>query len=125
MTKENTDDFNYKMIIVIRKDLPLSPGKLSVQVGHAAVECTLLTKQHKPQWFTKWHDEGAKKVVVKVDHLEDFFPLKEQAEKLGIAAIIITDAGLTEIPEGTKTVLGLGPAPTALIDQITGDLPLL
>jgi len=35
------------------------------------------------------------------------------------------DAGHTEIPSGTKTVLGLGPAPNNLIDQVTGDLPLL
>jgi peptidyl-tRNA hydrolase, PTH2 family len=125
MKKENIDDFEYKMVIVTRKDLSLSAGKLAAQVAHAAVECTLLTKQYKSLWFSKWHREGAKKVVVKVACLDDYFPLKEQAEQLGISAIIITDAGHTEIPEGTQTVLGLGPAPNSLIDQITGDLPLL
>ncbi|MEM0466221.1 MAG: peptidyl-tRNA hydrolase Pth2 [Candidatus Thermoplasmatota archaeon] len=125
MSKENSIDFEYKMVLISRKDLPLSPGKLAVQVAHAAVECTLLTKQHKSVWFSKWHREGGKKVVVKVDCLDDFFKLKNDAEKLGIAAVIITDAGLTEIPEGTQTVLGLGPAPAALLDRITGSLSLL
>ena len=123
--KKNQNDFEYKMVIVTRADLLLSTGKLAVQVSHAAVTCTLLTKKNKPEWFTKWQREGAKKVVVKVETLEDFFPLKEKAETLGITTNIITDAGYTEIPEGTQTVLGIGPAPSNLINQVTGALPLL
>ena len=118
-------DFEYKMVIVARKDLGLSPGKLAAQASHAAVSCVLSTRKNKVKWFTKWQNEGAKKAVVKVECLDDFFPLKEKAERLEIAAIIIEDAGHTEIPSGTKTVLGLGPAPNNLIDQVTGELPLL
>jgi len=123
--KRNQNDFEYKMVIVTRSDLPLSAGKLAAQVSHAAVECTLLTKKNKSEWFSKWQREGAKKVVVKVESLEEFFSLKEKAEQLGICTVIISDAGHTEIPEGTQTVLGIGPAPSNLIDQVTGELPLL
>jgi len=125
MIKIAPSDFEYKLVVVVRQDLKLSVGKLAVQVAHAAVECALSTKKHKTLWFSRWDAEGAKKVVVKVPVLQDFFPLKEQAESLGIAAVIIADAGLTEIPPGTETVLGLGPAPNNIIDQVTGDLPLL
>lgn len=125
VSRKNYDDFEYKMVIVTRKDLPLSAGKLAAQASHAAVTCTLLTKQQKPLWFSKWQNEGAKKVVVKVERLEEFFLLKERAERLGIATNIVVDAGHTEIPEGTQTVLGIGPAPNSLIDQVTGALPLL
>ena len=118
-------DFEYKMVIVTRKDLKLSPGKLAAQVAHAAVECALSTKKNNFEWFNKWQSEGAKKAVVRVDREKDFFPLREHAITLKIAAHIITDAGHTEIPAGTKTVLGLGPAPENIIDQVTGDLPLL
>jgi PTH2 family peptidyl-tRNA hydrolase len=118
-------DFEYKMVIVTRKDLNLSTGKLAAQVAHAAVDCALSTKKHKPKWFSKWQNEGAKKAVVRVESLDDFFPLKMKAESLEIATSIISDAGHTEIPAGTKTVLGLGPAPNNIIDQVTGDLPLL
>jgi peptidyl-tRNA hydrolase, PTH2 family len=113
------------MVLVTRSDLLLSAGKLAVQVSHAAVECTLLTKKNKSDWFVKWQREGAKKVVVKVAGLDDFFPLKEKAEKLGICTALISDAGYTEIAEGTQTVLGIGPAPSNLLDQVTGELPLL
>jgi peptidyl-tRNA hydrolase, PTH2 family len=123
--KRNQSDFDYKMVIVTRSDLPLSAGKLAAQVSHAAVNCTLLTKKNKSEWFSKWQREGAKKVVVKVESLEEFFPLREKAEKLGICTSIITDAGHTEVPEGTQTVLGIGPAPSNLIDQVTGQLSLL
>ena len=123
--KKNQSDFEYKMVIVTRSDLSLSAGKLAAQVSHAAVSCTLLTKKNKPEWFAKWQREGAKKVVVKVDALGEFFPLKEKAEKLGITVNVVTDAGHTEIPEGTQTVLGIGPAPSNLIDQVTGELSLL
>jgi PTH2 family peptidyl-tRNA hydrolase len=123
--KRNQNDFDYKMVIVTRSDLTLSVGKLAVQVAHAAVECALLSKKNKSEWLSKWQREGAKKVVVKVDRLEEYYSLKEKAEKLGICAALITDAGYTEIPEGTKTVLGIGPAPSNLLDLVTGQLPLL
>jgi PTH2 family peptidyl-tRNA hydrolase len=123
--KKNQSDFDYKMVIVTRNDLSLSAGKLAVQVSHAAVICTLLTKKNKPEWFSKWQREGAKKVVVKVESLDDFYLLKEKAESLGLSTTIIADAGHTEIPEGTQTVLGIGPGPSNLVDRVTGELPLL
>jgi len=118
-------DFEYKMVLVTRKDLKLSPGKLAAQVAHAAVACALSTKKNNSKWFNKWQIEGAKKAVVKVECIEDFFSLKEKAEQLKIGAHIIEDAGHTEIPAGTKTILGIGPAPSNIIDQVTGDLALL
>ena len=118
-------DFEYKMVIVTRSDLKLSPGKLAAQVAHAAVACAFSTKKNNSKWFNKWQNEGGKKAVVKVDCVDDFYPLKEKAIDLKIAAHLIEDAGHTEISAGTKTVLGLGPAPSNIIDQITGDFPLL
>jgi len=118
-------DSEYKMVIVTRFDLKLTPGKLAAQVAHAAVSCALSTKKHNSKWFNKWQSEGGKKAVVKVDRESDFYPLKEKAEGLGVACFLVIDAGHTEIPAGTKTALGLGPAPSNIIDQVTGDLSLL
>lgn len=121
----DTDEFAYKMVIVTRRDLLLSAGKLAAQVAHAAVDCALAAKAKKPRWFGSWQREGAKKVVVRVETLSEFYLLKEKAEEFGMITSLVTDAGLTEIPEGTQTVLGIGPAPNNVIDQVTGALPLL
>ncbi len=117
--------FVYKLVIVTRKDLPLSPGKLAVQVAHAAVDCALQTKKNHPKWYSKWNQEGAKKVVVRVETIHDFDALERHAQKQNIITSRVRDAGLTEIPPHTETVLGIGPGPASLIDQITGTLPLL
>jgi len=119
------EDFEYKMVIVTRKDLKLTPGKLAAQVAHAAVTCALETKKNNKKWFSKWMREGAKKAVVKTETVDDFFDLKRKADELNIKSVIISDAGHTEIPSGTKTVFGVGPAPNNLIDQVTGSLSLL
>jgi PTH2 family peptidyl-tRNA hydrolase len=124
MNKDKTS-FTYKMVIVARRDLPLSKGKLAAQVAHAAVACALETKRKKLTWFRKWQKEGGKKAVVTAENMDDFYTLKEKAEKLGIITHIVVDAGHTEIPSGTKTVLGIGPAPSTIIDQVTGELPLV
>ena len=118
-------NFEYKMVIVTREDLKLSPGKLAAQVAHAAVACALNTKKAKAKWFKKWMDAGGKKAVVKVESVEDFHILNRKAKRLDVVSYIVVDAGHTEIPTGTETVLGIGPAPSNIIDQITGNLPLL
>ena len=117
-------DFEYKMVIVTRSDLKISPGKLAAQVAHAAVACAFFTKKNNSNWFNKWQNGGAKKAVVKVEAEKDFYPLQKKAQKLKISTYLVEDAGHTEIPAGTKTVLGIGPAPNKIIDQVTGDLSL-
>jgi PTH2 family peptidyl-tRNA hydrolase len=50
--------------------------------------------------------------------------LQIQAEEVGLATVIIQDAGRTQIASGTATVLGIGPGPADIIDKITGHLKL-
>ncbi len=114
------------MVIVARKDLKLSAGKLAVQVAHAAVSCVELAQKQTKQkrWFRDWYREGQKKVVVKSPDLETLHRLRAHAESVGLVAALITDAGLTHLPPGTVTCLGVGPGPNAEVDRVTGDMSL-
>jgi len=115
----------YKMIIVLREDLKLSCGKMAAQASHAAVGCAFEAKKAHSKWFKKWQSEGGKKVVVKIENLDELLSLEKQAKSLKLSTCLIRDAGLTEVPPNTITCLGIGPAPNELIDPITGKLSLL
>ena len=117
--------FNYKMAIVVRDDLKLSKGKLSVQVAHAAVSCAIKSEKNKSKYFSEWFSEGQKKVVLKTTDLESLIKIFNEAKSVGLITELIKDAGLTEVPPGTITVLGIGPAPENEIDEVVGKLKLL
>ena len=105
----------YKMVIAVRKDLGISPGKTAVQVAHAAVDCSMKAKKKATKWFRQWYEEGQRKVAVKVESLEDLQDLEALARREGLITSMIRDAGLTQIPPGTVTCLGIGPVAAAAL----------
>jgi PTH2 family peptidyl-tRNA hydrolase len=118
-------EFEYKQIIVFRTDLKLSKGKIAAQAGHAAVSAAQEAHNHHRGWWDSWLYEGQRKIAVKVKDEEELLELEEAAKELGLPNALIVDRGLTEIPPGTITCLGIGPAPAEMLDKLTGKLPLL
>ena len=114
-----------KMVIAVRKDLAMGKGKIAAQVAHAAVACTLISMKKNKKMFNEWYATGQKKVVVKVDSLQEIYKIKEECKILGVISETITDAGFTQIVPGTLTCIGIGPDKDELLDQITGDYGLL
>ena len=119
------ETFEYKQVLVIRMDLKMSRGKIAVQVAHAAVSAAEEARKHSLVSWRGWLWEGQKKVAVKVSSEEELLALRDKAIKAGLPVHLIRDRGLTELPPGTTTALGIGPARTETVDKITGDLPLL
>jgi PTH2 family peptidyl-tRNA hydrolase len=111
----------YKQCIVLREDLKLSKGKAAVQAAHASILSYERSPLHDRQ---KWKKHGQKKVALKVASLEELYSVRDDAEKLELPCAIVEDAGLTEIPPGTVTALGIGPARADDIDKVTKDLEL-
>ena len=115
-------EFRYKQCLIIRNDIKMSCGKKCAQIAHASVSAF---DKSSAQIKKAWQTEGQKKVVLKVQHERDLFELKSIADAANIAAVLIRDAGMTEIPPDTITALGLGPALSEDLDRITSNLPLL
>lgn len=116
-----------KMVLVVRTDLGMTKGKIGAQCGHATLACYkhfLRTAPDSPI-LRRWERLGQAKVALQVKSEEELEMLQAQALSLGLAAHIIHDAGRTQIASGSATVLGIGPAPKSVIDQVTGHLKLL
>jgi PTH2 family peptidyl-tRNA hydrolase len=76
-------------------------------------------------WFREWKEEGQKKVVLRVQSEAELEELLKKANSDRLPAVLIEDRGLTQLEPGTVTCLGIGPAPDARVDLITGRLKLL
>jgi len=117
-------EFRYKQVIVLRADLKMSAGKAAAQAGHAAVSAAEKARAEHRDWWRRWMEEGQRKIVLKVSSEEDLLRIEREAKALNLPTALITDMGLTELKPGTKTSLGIGPAPSELVDRVTGKLPL-
>ncbi len=115
----------FKQVIIVRSDLDIGKGKLAAQVAHASVEAVLKCLKEKKEILDKWLSEGAKKIVLKVNNLDELLKIYEVAKREGIITALIKDAGLTQLPPGTITCIALGPDCKEKIDKITKDLKLL
>ena len=137
-----------KQVIVVRGDLKKmlrQDGKLCAQVSHASLGAvfrnstsTAQEPQHRfdvqrryktiemDQHMSHWFDVEFTKVIVRCEDEAHLLAIYEQVVASNIPYYaLIKDAGHTVFSEPTYTCLGIGPAPSDIIDAITGKLPLL
>lgn len=113
-----------KMVLVVRTDLGMAKGKVAAQCAHAAVLCYKRAMKDQPELLNSWELVGQTKVCLKVDSESSLLELAGQARETGLVFAVVRDAGRTQVDAGTITVLGIGPAPSSALDQITGHLKL-
>jgi PTH2 family peptidyl-tRNA hydrolase len=115
----------YKQVILIRTDLKMGTGKKCAQSCHASVSASDLVRiQNKSAW-KNWKNSGQKKVVLKIQNIDELKDLAIKLESKKLPYFIVNDAGLTQLLPGTPTAIGVGPVLSKEIDKITGDLKLL
>lgn len=133
-----------KLVLCVRTDLGMTkgmfnpqprnapannPGKIAAQASHATLACyKRLARSSNPQEraiLARWENLGQAKIALQVKGQADLLELQAKARSLGLTAETIQDAGRTQIEAGSMTVLGVGPAPRSLVDQVTGHLKLL
>lgn len=117
-----------KMVLIVRTDVKMSPGKIAAQCAHAAV--TLYesgTKSRQTPFLKLWLILGQPKIVLRVDSncesaLKNVY---SAARHKNLNACLIYDAGKTQVPTGTLTVVGVGPNNSSDVDEITKKFKLL
>ena len=90
------------------------------QVGHAVLSCYRTARRQNPEWTKAWLHRAQGKIALKVNDEAHMNAVADAAKAAGLPFCVIEDAGRTEVEPGTHTVCGIGPAPKALIDLITG-----
>lgn len=120
----SADSGEYKLVLVVNNELKMGKGKVAAQCAHAAVSAVHRLSLKDPDMLYQWHICGQPKVVVKTESAQSLRQLADKARSLGLAASIIRDAGRTQIAPGSQTVLGVGPGPEQLVNEVTGHLKL-
>lgn len=114
--------YSWKQALVLRTDLGMGKGKLVAQGAHVAVRACLLAPAVARE---TWMRDGEAKVALKVGGEEELVQVFERASAAGLPCAIVRDAGRTQIPAGTLTAVGIGPAEGDRIDAVVGELKLL
>lgn len=107
-----------KQIIIINKDVEMSPAKIAIQVAHASQGAM---ERIAIEPFKAWKKSGRKKVVLTAS-LEDIVKLYDYLwfdEETALSLFLAVEFGLTEVPVGTITALGIGPDLSEEIDKFT------
>ena len=112
------------MALILRGELRLTAGKAIAQAAHAAVDLARIAESRTPLVAARWRATGQKKIALRAETLDEMLALERRARSLHLPLVWIEDAGLTEVPAGTRTCLAIGPAPSALLDPVTGNLDL-
>lgn len=114
-----------KLVLVVRTDLGMTTGKIAAQCGHATLACYKALMKTNPRLVQHWERTGQAKIALRSSSEDELLELEAIAKSLNLCARSILDAGRTQIAAGSRTVLGIGPAPVDLINQVTGHLKLL
>jgi PTH2 family peptidyl-tRNA hydrolase len=93
----------YTMYILINSDLGMGKGKIAAQVGHVVGMLTERMMQRDDSYIT-WKQTGHKKIVLKATQEELMQFMHDPT------AEYILDAGRTQIPENSLTVVGFLPS---------------
>lgn len=138
-----------KQVVVMRKDLNMTKGKMIAQGGHAILggilkmmnngqtlienppeikdgKYTLSLEVEVGSELDQWLTGIFKKIGLKVNSEEELMEIYQKALDAGLPVNLIEDNGLTMFHGvKTKTCLSIGPCKDEDIDAITGHLGLL
>lgn len=126
-TEDDDAPETYKMVFAVNTELEMGTGKIAAQVGHAVLGLYRLLLQDETKYgnmLLLWEEYGETKIALRALSTQHLLSLEKKAQELGLPTYLVQDAGRTQIPEGSMTVLGIM-GRMDLVDQVTGGLRLL
>ncbi|KAG6990916.1 hypothetical protein G7Y79_00060g092200 [Physcia stellaris] len=117
-----TSSEEHKLTLILRTDLSMTRGKLAAQASHATLANYRYFLAHAPQHpcLQAWERGGQAKVALRVDGEEELLTLHAKAVSLGLCAMVVRDAGRTQVEAGSVTAVAVGPGPRGVVDLVTG-----
>lgn len=119
------------LYLIVKESLGMTAGKIGAQTGHAVGMIyeklhTLKKQQEKTQEvldklniFESWRNENYRKVVLRASDKE-WEKLKTELE-----CFLVRDAGYTQVPAGSETVIGLWPQKKSQVSKSVKRLQVL
>lgn len=117
-TRRRSPSNDLVLVIIVNKDLKMSKGKVIAQVGHMVSKVV-----RKAVNVDEWVDNGEAKIVLKAGY-EEMRSIGRDAKNAGVPVSSIYDAGRTQVPAGSNTLIGLGPWSKAEVSVYTKDLKM-
>lgn len=118
-------DAPYKMVLCVNTSLGMGKGKIAAQCCHAALGCYKRARKNCPAAVRAWEFSGCAKIAVKCPSEDELETIMVAAHQRGLPMYFVVDAGRTQIAAGSRTVLGLGPAPVSAFEGVSDHLKLM
>lgn len=115
----------YKMVFCVNQELSMGKGKIAAQCCHAAVGCYQRARKQCPSGVAAWERTGCAKIALKCPADAELEDIAARALAKDIPCYLVMDAGRTQIAAGSRTVLGLGPAPVSVFEGVSDHLKLM
>ena len=125
-----------KQVIVMRKDLGMSAGKIGAQAAHASMKVFFDRFEDEGEWHKRggtkykksimlssdekeWADGRFTKVVLAAKNEDHLMKVYNAAKDAGLTVSLIKDAALTELAEPAYTCIAIGPHSVEKLSPVT------
>ena len=113
-----------RMAAIFRADLPLPPGKMAAQAGHAFLTAWRYSRAVSLAAAEEYAEASQAKLVLVAKDEPALLGIAARAARRNVAAALITDSARTVLPVAAVTVLGLGPMSRTDYNALTRGLEM-
>lgn len=80
---------NLKLVLVVRSDLQMTPGKMSAQCVHAALAVVRIVEAQNPVLLAAWRNSGEATICLRCSSEEELNSLESCASSIGYSLLLL------------------------------------